>query len=130
MTVWRPGITFNHQRVMTSQARHSLADYLTLTFGKGGSFARTLTVRCNDESIMVPALSQVVALYPQVYIKSLARVLGGMPELDILLTSTGSEGAERKTLVDGAFEQLRQSLTILGIVHWEKGRAEDGFLSV
>jgi molybdenum cofactor synthesis domain-containing protein len=109
---------------------HSLADCLTRTFGKGGSFARTLTVRCNDESIMVPALSQVVALYPQVYIKSLARVLGEVPELDILFTITGGEGGERKTLVDGAFEQLRQGLTTLGIVHWEKGRVEDGFLGV
>lgn len=32
---------------------------------------------------MVPALSRVVSLYPQVYIKSLARALGEIPELDI-----------------------------------------------
>jgi nicotinamide-nucleotide amidase len=106
---------------------YSLADCLNQTFGKGGSFARTLTVRCNDESIMVPALSQVVALYPQVYIKSLARVLGGVPELDILFTITGGDAEERKTLVDSALEQLRQGLTTLGIAHWEKDRAGDSF---
>ena len=99
----------------------SLAGFLDQVFGAGGSFARTLVVRCNDESIMVPALSQTIARYPQVYIKSLARVLGEIPELDILFTITGGDAEVRKTLVDGAFEDLRHGLMALGIAHWEKG---------
>jgi nicotinamide-nucleotide amidase len=105
---------------------HSLTGLLNQTFGTGGSFARTLTVRCNDESIMVPILSQVVARYPQVYIKSLARALGEVPELDILFTLTGNDPELLKTLVDTAFEELRQGLTALGIIHWEKGGAGTG----
>lgn len=89
-------------------------------FGSGGAFARTLTVRCNDESIMVPALTQVVAAYPQVYIKSLARALGEVPELDIFFSATGNAAETCEQWVDGAVAALQQGLTALGIEHWEK----------
>ena len=95
----------------------SLADYLGALFGGGGSFAQTITVRCNDESIMAPALSRVVAEYPQVYIKSLATALGGTPELDILFTATSMDAAEREQWVNGAMAHLQQGLTALGIAH-------------
>jgi len=88
----------------------------------GGSFQRTLTIRCNDESLMVPALSRVVALHPQVYIKSLAKALGGIPELDILFTTTGKEEGECRALVDEAVRELQLGLTALGINHWRKER--------
>ena len=99
---------------------HSLAGFITATFGQGGSWQRTLTIRCNDESLMVPALSRVVARHPQVYIKSLARALGEIPELDILFTTTGKEEGERRALVDKAVRDLQQRLTVLGISNWER----------
>ncbi len=111
-----PGVPPELEAIIT----HTLASFITATFGKGGSFQRTLTVRCNDESIMVPALSRVVALHPQVYIKSLARALGEIPELDILFTTTGKEEGECRALVDEAVSELQQGLTALGINHWEK----------
>ena len=74
----------------------SLKAFWEELFGSGGSFARMITVRCNDESIMAPALSRVVANYPQVYIKSLARPLGEVPELDILFTATSPEAKDRE----------------------------------
>jgi molybdopterin-biosynthesis enzyme MoeA-like protein len=101
---------------------NSLQTFLDSWFGNGGSFARTMTVRCNDESIMAPALSRVVAEYPQVYIKSLARALGEVPELDILFTAIGGGADERKQWVNGAVEQLQKGLTDLGIEHWETVR--------
>lgn len=113
-----PGVPSELQGILTS----SLADRLDVLFGAGGSFSRTLVVRCNDESIMVPALNQVIAEYPQVYIKSLARELGGVPELDIFFTIAGSDGSECRALVDGAVVRMCQGLTALGIVHWEKAR--------
>lgn len=114
-----PGVPPELQGILTL----SFADRLDRMFGAGRSFSRTLTVRCNDESIMVPALSRVIADYPQVYIKSLARELGGTPELDILFTLTGDDAQGCKALVDGAVARLCQGLTALGIVHWEKERA-------
>lgn len=72
-----PGVPPELQGILTL----SFADRLDQMFGAGRSFSRTLTVRCNDESIMVPALSRVIADYPQVYIKSLARELGGHPRV-------------------------------------------------
>ena len=114
-----PGVPTELEAIIT----HTLADFITATFGKGGSFQRTLTVRCNDESLMVPALSRVVSLHPQVYIKSLAKVLGEIPELDILFTTTGKEESECKALVDEAVRELQQRLTALGISHLEKNRS-------
>jgi len=111
-----PGVPPELEAIIT----HSLGGFITTTFGKGGSSQRTLTVRCNDESLMVPALSRVVSRHPQVYIKSLARALGEIPELDILFTTTGKEENERRALVDEAVRELQQGLTALGISHWEK----------
>jgi molybdenum cofactor synthesis domain-containing protein len=118
-----PGVPPELEAIIT----HSLADFIDETFGTGGSSQRTLTVRCNDESLMVPALSRVVSRFPQVYIKSLARALGEVPELDILFTTTSGEVTERKTLVDRAFRTMKQGLADLGIAHWEK-REEPGNL--
>lgn len=116
-----PGVPPELEAIVT----HSLADFMDQTFGGGGAFARALTVRCNDESIMVPALSRVVDRYPQVYIKSLARALGEVPELDILFTVVGGDAAMRQAQVDGAVAELQQGLTALGIAHWEKSREAD-----
>jgi molybdopterin-biosynthesis enzyme MoeA-like protein len=119
-----PGVPPELEAIIT----HSLADFITAIFGKGGSFQRTLTVRCNDESLMVPALSLVVSRHPQVYIKSLARALGEIPELNILFTTTGREEDERRRLVDEAVRELQQGLTALGISHWEKNEKPEGLL--
>lgn len=116
-----PGVPPELEGIVT----HSLADFMDQTFGGGGVFARSLTVRCNDESIMVPALSRVVDRYPQVYVKSLARALGGVPELDILFTAVGGDAELRQAEVDGAVAELQQGLAELGVAHWEKPREAD-----
>ena len=69
---------------------------------------------------MVPALGRVVSLHPQVYIKSLARALGEIAELDILFTTTGKEEGKCRALVNKAVKELQKELTALGISHWEK----------
>ena len=111
-----PGVPSELEGIVTL----SLAAFIDRIFGAGNSCTRVLTVRCNDESIMAPALSRVVACHPQVYIKSLARVLGGIPELDILMTASGEGEAEPEALVAAAVADLRQGLTALVLVHWEK----------
>ncbi|MGE4558788.1 MAG: competence/damage-inducible protein A [Desulfobulbus sp.] len=98
----------------------TLKPFLDECFGGGDSFAHRITVRCNDESIMAPALSRVVGHHPQVYIKSLARALGEVPELDILFTATGGEGDTPEAWVREAVAELEQGLDALGILHWDK----------
>ena len=98
----------------------TLAPFLDRTFGSGASASRLLTVRCNDESIMAPALTGVVARHPRVYIKSLARALGEVPELDILLLATGGDPQELQSLVDAACVDLCQGLDALSIPHRPK----------
>ncbi len=111
-----PGVPGELEAILSG----SLTDLLDQLFGAGGSFARTLTVRCNDESIMAPGMRQVTARFPQVYIKSLARMLGEVPELDILFTMTGGTALERQTLVDDAFAAAQREMTALGLSHREK----------
>ena len=111
-----PGVPPELEAIIT----HTLTVFISDTFGKGCSFQRTLTVRCNDESLMVPALGRVVSLHPQVYIKSLARALGEIAELDVLFTTTGKEEGKCRALVNKAVKELQKELTALGVSHWEK----------
>ena len=111
-----PGVPPELEGIITQ----SLAAFIGQTFGSGSSSSRTLTVHCNDESIMVPALRQVTARHPQVYIKSLARVLGDVPELDILFTTTNAEAELAQAQVSAAYAELQERLSALGIRHWAK----------
>ena len=111
-----PGVPPELEGIITQ----SLATFIDQTFGSGSACSRTLTVRCNDESIMAPALRQVIAHHPQVYIKSLARVLGEVPELDILFTTTNAQAALAQAQVMAAYSELAERLSALGIDHWAK----------
>lgn len=98
----------------------SLQPFLRDTFQDGLSVLRTLTVQCNDESLLEPVLSRVVPLHPGVYIKSLATRPGETPELDIFLTAAGSDEADLQSLVDTALRDLKTELSSRGIVHRDK----------
>jgi len=98
----------------------SLQPFLGVTFSGGLSKLRTITVECNDESIMEPALSRVTSQHPQVYIKSFATTIDETREIDIALTATGQDENTVASLLDMATRDLRDGLTCLGIVHREK----------
>lgn len=98
----------------------SLQPFLRGKLSGGLSLMRTITVRCNDESIMEPVLSKVVNRYPGVYIKSLARTLGETPELDISFTAVGTEQVSLEKLVGSALKDLADGLLSIGIEHWQK----------
>ena len=97
----------------------SLRDFFDRTFGAGGSLARSLRVRCNDESLLEPVLGLVVPRHPRDYNKSLASTVGETPELDITLTITGGGAAERVELLGAAYEDLSKGLDEQGIAHRE-----------
>lgn len=105
----------------------SLQPFLLETFRGGTVVSRTITVACNDESLMEPVLSRVVADHPSIYIKSLARTLGETGEIDITLTTVGSDRCSLDPLVAAAVRDLQEGLDALGIGHREKRGADDIF---
>jgi molybdenum cofactor synthesis domain-containing protein len=111
-----PGVPSELKGIFNS----SLQPFLQKTFKGGISAMHTITVRCNDESVMEPVLSRVVPVHPGVYIKSLARTLGETPELDISLTAVGSDQVCLETLIARALQDLKDGLASIGIAHWDK----------
>lgn len=111
-----PGVPSELKGIFNS----SLQPFLRSTFSTGLSVMRTITVQCNDESLMEPVLSRVAADHPGIYIKSLATTLGEMRDLDIILTAVGSERPALDTLLEAATRDLAEGLAILGIGHREK----------
>lgn len=111
-----PGVPSELKGIFSS----SLQPFLLETFRGGSSVLCTITVACNDESIMEPVLSRVVNNHPSIYIKSLARTLGESREIDITLTSVGNDLPTLNSLLEAAVEELQQGLDDLGISHREK----------
>ena len=102
----------------------SLQPFLHETFRGGTAVSRTITVACNDESLMEPVLSRVVVDHPSIYIKSLARTLGEAREIDITLTTVGSDRSVLDPLVAAAVRDLQEGLDALGIGHRENERTD------
>jgi molybdenum cofactor synthesis domain-containing protein len=111
-----PGVPSELKGIFNS----SLQPFLLATFCGGISAMRTITVQCNDESLMEPVLSRVANDHPGIYIKSLATTLGEMQDLDIILTAVGSEYTALDTLLEAAVKDLSTGLTALNIGHREK----------
>jgi len=113
-----PGVPSELKGIFTG----SLQPFLDATFSRGSAVIRTISVLCNDESIMEPVLSKVVREHPDIYLKSLATTLGENREIDITITATGSSDAGLENLVEAAMNDLRAGLSGLGIVYRDKER--------
>lgn len=113
-----PGIPKELKGIFNS----SLQPFLQETFRGGISAMHTITVRCNDESVLEPVLSRVVPAHPGVYIKSLATMPGETPELDITLTAVGSDRASLETLIESALQELKDGFSSLGFACRDKNR--------
>lgn len=93
----------------------SLKPFLAATFVGGLSASRTVTVLCNDESLMEPVLTRIAQSHPRIYVKSLAKPLGVTPELDIILAAVGDDPVLLARLLDAALLELGEGLAGLGI---------------
>jgi molybdenum cofactor synthesis domain-containing protein len=113
-----PGIPKELKGIFNS----SLQPFLQETFRGGISAMHTITVCCNDESVLEPVLSRVVPCHPGVYIKSLATMPGETPELDITLTAVGSDQASLEELIGAALQDLKDGFAGLGFVCRDKGQ--------
>jgi len=105
-----PGIPKELKGIFNS----SLQPFLQETFRGGVSAVHTITVRCNDESVLEPVLSKVVPAHPEVYIKLLATMPGETPELDITLTAVGPDRASLEPLIESAAQDLKEGFNSLG----------------
>lgn len=110
-----PGVPSELKGIFNS----SLQPFLLATFRSGISAMRTITVHCNDESLMEPVLSRVANNHPGIYIKSLATTLGERQNLDIILTAVGRELPLLDTLLAAAAQELTTGLNALGIGYHE-----------
>jgi nicotinamide-nucleotide amidase len=111
-----PGIPKELKGIFNS----SLQPFLQETFRGGIAVMRTITICCNDESILEPVLSRVVPAHPGVYIKSLATMPGETPELDITLTAVGSDKAGLEIQIEAAVQELTEGITTLGFACRDK----------
>jgi molybdopterin-biosynthesis enzyme MoeA-like protein len=111
-----PGIPKELKGIFNS----SLQPFLQETFRGGISVMRTITVCCNDESVLEPVLSRVVPAHPDVYIKLLATMPGETPELDITLTAVGSDETSLESIIDLALQDLKEGFSSLGFVCRDK----------
>lgn len=113
-----PGIPKELKGIFNS----SLQPFLQETFRGGSSVMHTVTVICNDESVLEPVLSRVAPAHPEVYIKLLATMPGETPELDVTLTAVGSDKQLLESRVDAALDDLRKGFASLGFGCRDKGR--------
>lgn len=111
-----PGVPSELKAIFTT----SLQPFLQQTFHCGLSLLRTLTVQCNDESLMEPVLSRVASEHPEVYIKSLATTINETREIDITLATSGDDPALLHKRLQAALAALQSGLTGLGFAHREK----------
>jgi molybdenum cofactor synthesis domain-containing protein len=111
-----PGIPKELKGIFNS----SLQPFLQETFRGGIAVMHTITVCCNDESLLAPVLGRVVPAHPGVYIKSLATMPGETQELDITLTAVGSDQASLEALIGSALQELQEGFASLGFDCREK----------
>lgn len=97
----------------------TLQEFFDQIFGDGGALSRSVTLRCNDESLLEPLLSRVGKNYPDIYTKSLATTIGESPEMDIIMTLAGI--GEKQQRLATAFEELCAGITELGFLITQKG---------
>lgn len=84
-------------------------------FGRGSYREREVMVECGDESRLAPALRQVVAAHPEVYIKSRASHFGRdvMFRITISASAESAEAADR--MIVAASDDLSRTFAQAGI---------------
>ena len=84
-------------------------------FGRGSYREREVMVECNDESRLAPALRQVVAAHPEVYIKSRASHFGREVIFRITLSASAESGEAADRMIVAASEDLARTFAEAGI---------------
>jgi molybdenum cofactor synthesis domain-containing protein len=83
-----------------------LQSFLSEVFGQGSYREREILVDCGDESELAPALRQVVAANPDVYVKSRASRFGPDVKFRVLLAATAADANEAEAKIQRASDEL------------------------
>jgi nicotinamide-nucleotide amidase len=100
---------------MRSIVEGPLQSLLTQIFGRGSYREREILAVCGDESQLAPALRKVVALHPEVYIKSRAARFGPDVRFRINISASAESAEEADRMIAGAAADLTRSLNEAGI---------------
>jgi nicotinamide-nucleotide amidase len=91
-------------------------------FGRGSYRECEVLVECGDESRLAPALRQVVAAHPEVYIKSRASHFGREVIFRITLSASAESGEAAHRMIEVARADLSRSFEQAGIRLLERGQ--------
>ena len=92
-----------------------LQSLLNEVFGRGSYREREMMVDCGDESVLAPALRQVAAAHPEVYIKSRASRFGRDVMFSINISASASSAEEASRMIEGAATDLTIAFESAGI---------------
>jgi nicotinamide-nucleotide amidase len=92
----------------------SLDALFACIFGSAHYEERALIVELQDESAIAETLRMAEAEFPQVYVKSRAKVLGSTPTIRVTLSARGESEAEVAALLAPAAGQLLAQITAAG----------------
>jgi nicotinamide-nucleotide amidase len=84
-------------------------------FGRGSYREREMIVACGDESVLAPALRQVAAAHPDVYIKSHASHYGPEVTFRITLSASAPSPEEADRMIESAATDLTRVFQSAGI---------------
>jgi nicotinamide-nucleotide amidase len=84
-------------------------------FERGSYREREIVVRCGDESVLAPALRQVRAAHPEVYIKSRASLYGRDVMFRILISASAASAQQAEAMIERASNDLLLALREAGI---------------
>lgn len=85
-------------------------------FGRGSYREREVMVECNDESQLAPALRQVAASNPDVYIKSRASRFGPDVRFRVTLSASATSAEKAKAMIEQASAGLASALRNTGVL--------------
>lgn len=106
-----PGVPAELKAIVEGPLQSLLAE----VFGRGSYREREIMVGCGDESELAPALREVAALHPDVYIKSRASRFGLGVRFRILISSSASSAEEAGRMIESAASDLTRALGDAGI---------------
>jgi nicotinamide-nucleotide amidase len=85
-------------------------------FGRGSYREREVMVECNDESQLAPALRQVAASNPDVYIKSRASRFGPDVRFRVTLSASATSAEKAEAMIEQAWAGLASALRNTGVL--------------
>jgi nicotinamide-nucleotide amidase len=90
-------------------------------FGRGSYREREVMVECSDESQLAPALRQVAASNPDVYIKSRASRFGPDVTFRVILSASAISADKADAMIERASDDLTSALRSSGIHKKDEG---------